>query len=61
MKCESDKYDDCVSCAFREEHTFICEECDDTDQWEPAEPEDALVAAKPIKFHVNLELEKEAA
>jgi hypothetical protein len=52
-----DRYEDCVSCAFREQDTFICESCDNGDQWEPAD-EDLMDSrdstTSPIRFYPPL-------
>lgn len=46
------RYDDCFSCAFHETETVICEDCDEADQWEPAEPTDLLKTdTKTVKFY----------
>jgi hypothetical protein len=51
----TDRYEDCVSCAFQGEDHPICDSCEDADQWEPAD-EDMLdsgedISAKPIYFY----------
>lgn len=38
------QYPDCESCVFVDMDTPICEECEDADQWEPADPMEATVA-----------------
>lgn len=36
------RFDDCESCAFYEREPAICDECEDADQWEPADESDWL-------------------
>jgi len=46
-------FSDCESCAFHDSETVICDDCDDADQWEPAEPLDLVHenSTKPVKFY----------
>lgn len=37
------RYDDCESCAFYEIETVICDECEEADQWEPADPMGCII------------------
>ena len=50
-----DKYEYCSSCAFQDEPGFICDSCDEGDQWEEAYLEQAAVGyagtLKPITIH----------
>lgn len=39
------KYPDCESCAFYGVEPAICDECEDADQWEPADDEDYYSAS----------------
>lgn len=43
-----DKFLECDTCAFRDEPGYVCDACEDADQWEEGE-EYRLVAA-PIHF-----------
>lgn len=45
------RYDDCESCAFHETETVICDDCEDADQWEPAEPMDAAPQQQVVQFY----------
>lgn len=54
----SDRYEDCVSCAFQGEDHPICDSCEDADQWEPAD-DDMMDSRdqqdkKPIHFYPPL-------
>lgn len=56
------KYDDCESCVFADMDTPICDECEDGDQWEPADPMECFgfVSSKKI-IKVKRTRVKEAA
>lgn len=42
------RYEDCESCAFYEEEPAMCDECEDADQWEPA---DSLGLVRPVPMN----------
>ena len=43
------RYPDCESCAFYNVEEAICDECDEADQWEPADEDPNL----PIEVFSN--------
>ena len=41
------RFEDCLSCAFHRVEPAICAQCDDADQWEPADYE--CMSEVPVK------------